>query len=125
MSSTGRFRRSDRLLDSRDYRRVSRRNQRAASRYFVVLRARPRAENDDSQRMRLGITVSRKVGNSVARNYIKRNVREWFRSARIGLDACDLVVIARRDAVRLRGRELGADLADLLARTGLAKSLSQ
>lgn len=66
---------------------------------------------------RLGITVSRKVGNSVARNYIKRNIREWFRTARQELDACDLVVIARRDASALRGAAFEAALEELLGRT--------
>lgn len=55
---------------------------------------------------RLGITVSKKVGNSVARSRIKRWIREAFRrhpELRPGVDtgvpgrAYDLVITAKRD----------------------------
>lgn len=45
---------------------------------------------------RLGITASRRVGNAVARNRIKRVVREAFRATRdIWPPGCDVVVIVR------------------------------
>ncbi len=51
---------------------------------------------------RLGVTVSRKVGNAVVRNRIKRRIREWFRADRSLVEnGRDLVVIARRPAVDL------------------------
>jgi ribonuclease P protein component len=125
VGSTGRFSRSERLLDSRDFKRVSRHGRRSASRYFVLLRApmrtapEPRGQSSSARqpaRIRLGVTVSRKVGNAVVRNYIKRSVREWFRSSRSGQEPGDLVVIARRDAARLRGAELAGALDQLLVR---------
>ena len=59
-----------------------------------------------SQRPRLGLTVSRKVGNAVIRNRVKRRVREWFRLERGRLSAgTEVVVIARREASRLSFEE--------------------
>ena len=54
-------------------------------------------DRGDTERARLGITVTRKVGNAVRRNRIKRLVREWFRGVREGVESCDLVVIAKRE----------------------------
>lgn len=51
------------------------------------------------ERSRLGLTVSRKVGNAVERNRIKRLVREYFRLNRHLLGKpLDINVIARRAA---------------------------
>lgn len=49
-------------------------------------------------RARIGITVSSKIGNAVARNRVKRWVREAFRTVRDELPPVELVVIARRGA---------------------------
>jgi ribonuclease P protein component len=47
---------------------------------------------------RLGLTVSRRMGNAVERNRWKRSLREAFRLAQRQLGACDLVCIPHRDA---------------------------
>lgn len=114
---TGRFRRSDRLLDARDFRRVMRQGRRLSSREVVVISAarvdsRPSLERSGS---RLGITASRKVGNAVVRNRFKRRVREWFRRRRAELDRdLDVVVIARRAGAGLGAAELDDRLSGLL-----------
>ena len=64
---------------------------------------------------RLGVTASRKTGNSPARNRIRRLVREFFRRHRAELEPPrDIVVIARPGAHLLPyaqvERELGGAL---------------
>jgi ribonuclease P protein component len=104
---TGRFRRPDRLLRSSDYRRVSKQGRRIASREFVVLITPTAARGslgpaNGAFTRRIGITVSRKVGNAVVRNRLKRSVREWFRRNRDALAGdIDMVVIARKPAAAL------------------------
>lgn len=45
------------------------------------------------------MTASRRVGNAVVRNRVKRRIREWFRQNRSELPTNrDLVVIARQGA---------------------------
>ncbi len=52
---------------------------------------------NDQDGPRLGITVTRKVGNAVRRNRIKRLFREIFRQNQHQLDAAlDLVINAHR-----------------------------
>ena len=59
--------------------------------------------------------MSRKVGNSVVRNRVKRSIREWFRTSRDGLDdGIDVVVIARRGAAMQSGSSISHELTTLL-----------
>ena len=65
---------------------------------------------------RLGVTVSRKVGNSVVRNRVKRRIRAWFRVARSAFpEAWDIVVIARPQAADLEFARTAKLLSRLVA----------
>jgi len=66
---------------------------------------------------RLGITVSRKVGNAVCRNRIKRWIREFYRQS--GLDSfpvVDINVVAKRHAGSLSHEELDQELQSVFVR---------
>ena len=68
-------------------------------------------------RTRLGITVSRKVGNAVCRNRIKRWTREYFRRHRACLTPpVDVNVVAKRHAGILSHDELDQELRSAFAR---------
>jgi len=74
----------------------------------------------NTERSRLGLVVSRRVGGAVERNRTKRVVREWFRQCRSQLPFnADFVVIARADAARLGTREAWTELRSLVARACL------
>jgi ribonuclease P protein component len=103
----------DRLRSSRDFRRVNEYGARVASPNFVVLAAR-RPSHACGETPRLGITVTRRVGNAVTRNRLKRRVREYFRRRRDVLTRpFDVVVIARRGAAGLRAHEVESELGSL------------
>jgi len=60
---------------------------------------------------RLGVTVSRKVGNAVARGHVRRRVREVFRQHKDWFPAgWDVVVIAKRRAAQATFQEALTDL---------------
>ena len=63
-------------------------------------------------RPRLGIIVSKRVGNAVARNHVKRRVREWFRHHLASLPAVDVVIIGRQGSPLLSGTQVAAELVD-------------
>lgn len=91
---TCRFPKSARLLRRPEFQRTLDKGQRAAASEIVVA-AHPTASEGGA---RLGLVVSRKVGNSVTRNRVKRRLREWFRQKRSALPGLDLVVIARSES---------------------------
>ncbi len=116
-----RFTRSDRLLRSSDFRFLRKRGKRAAGRYFVLLWA-VRASREESGSPRIGITVSRKVGNAVVRNRVKRRIREWYRKDRddLGCDL-DIVVIARPAVTELGTLETWEILREMVRRNSVGQ----
>jgi ribonuclease P protein component len=108
-----RLRRSARLRDGRDFRRVNRTGVRRAGPHFVAVVA----PSSPAQGPRLGLAVSRHVGNAVARNRVKRRVREWFRQRRASLPCgTDWVVIARAGAAQLDVHAAARELSELASR---------
>ena len=114
MEASGqRLPRGARLRDPRDFQRVNRSGVRRASTHFVAVVAPARSD----PQVKLGLAVSRRVGNAVERNRVKRHVREWFRHNRHRLPpATDWVVIARKGAAQLATPALASELGRLAAR---------
>ncbi|HKJ71042.1 MAG TPA: ribonuclease P protein component [Gammaproteobacteria bacterium] len=108
------FPQAQRLKRPEEFRRVFDQGSKAVGRFFVVF-ARP----VDGGPARLGVAVSRKVGNAVRRNRIKRVIREEFRQA-CGLGRRELVVVARTSAANAGRDELVRDLRSLWKRVSHA-----
>ena len=88
---------ANRISKRSEFGYLSRFGEKLQDRYFIVLFCPGRTE-----RTRLGVTVSRKVGNAVKRNRIKRFSREYFRLNRKELAGnWDINIIAKKDAADL------------------------
>jgi len=109
ISPTGPFPREARIRRSSEFREIAEVGRRHSSGAFVLI-VRPTASR--GRRARLGITASRKVGNAVVRNRVKRRIREWFRRDGQALIAGhDAVVIARAAAAGLGAAETFTELS--------------
>ena len=89
---TERFPKSSRLLRRWEYLRVQRGGKKLHTPGFLVLYKKNRIGNT-----RLGIAVSKKYGNSVQRNRIKRLLREVFRrNSQLFPQSVDIVFVPKR-----------------------------
>ena len=71
-------------------------------------------EKDRNHAARVGVSVSRKVGNSVVRHRIKRLVKECFRqNLEDWKDGCDYVIVARKEAKDKDYRQINSALHHL------------
>lgn len=89
-----------RVKTDRDFQRVFHEGTSVANRQFVIYYI-PRAQNTH---YRVGLSVSKRLGNAVKRNQIKRRIRHAVRT----LDhkyqlqpTCDFIIIARQPVSRL------------------------
>ncbi|OYX67369.1 MAG: ribonuclease P protein component [Sphingomonadales bacterium 32-64-17] len=89
---------------------------------FVLL-VRPNGGPDGGKGKRYGITVTKKIGNAVVRNRMKRRFRELLRAAlpEHGLADHDHVLIGRDGGVERDFARLGEELEQALARAAAGK----
>ena len=100
-----------RIRRSSDYERTWQEGKRHHTAHFVVI------VNPGREFSRLGITVSRKVGNAVCRNKFKRRIRDLFRNnyKHFGL-IVDISIIVKRHAGPLSRSQVDQELLTVFAR---------
>ncbi|MEW4488831.1 ribonuclease P protein component [Thalassoglobus sp. JC818] len=85
------FSREQRLRSGRDFERVYARKLRAGNEHLLIF-----ADRSPTGVTRIGLSVSRKNGNSVVRHRIRRLLKEAFRLSQSDLpDGIDLILIPR------------------------------
>jgi ribonuclease P protein component len=105
-----------RLKKRRDFLRVASRGKRAARPGLVL-----QAAAGTPDMLRMGFTVTKKVGNAVVRNRARRRLKEAARLTLPALPAAgwDLVLIGRDATVRRPFADLVADLKGALRQAGV------
>lgn len=106
------FAKANRILKRPDFLRLSKDGKKISNKHFVATYCPGQFENT-----RLGITVSKKVGNAAVRNRIKRFSREYFRLNRHMLAGClDINITARSAAAGLTPEQTFLSLKDVFDR---------
>jgi ribonuclease P protein component len=111
------FPKSARLLERRDFLFLQQRGQKRHSQHFLIITAPAQ-----QQRNRFGITASRRFGNAVVRNRMKRLLREFFRTHRAEITpARDIIVIPKAGAQQLTLPQITAELGKALAIVSISR----
>ena len=100
---------SESLKKKQDFQSVYRKGRSYANKLLVMY-----VLENNMERNRLGISVSKKVGNSVVRHHVTRLVRESYRlQENIFNSGLDIVVIARANAASASYAEIESALLHL------------
>ena len=119
------FSKDDRLRKRREFEECYATGVRVSGRHIQVFllddpRGQPRGDQPtgDPSRPRLGISVSRRVGNAVTRNRVRRRLREIFRRTRpqLSIGAARLVINARPSCAAAAFSELLEDYRSAVSR---------
>ena len=117
-SGQERFRRNQRLRSSRDFGRVRRKGRRVSGPTLALSYARQSAEVRGITRV--GFSVSKRVGDAVVRNRVKRRLREIVRRClpRV-VPGWDLILTPTAAAAQADFVALAGEIDELLRRAGL------
>ena len=100
---------SESLKKNRDFQRVYQKGTSKANRYLVMY-----VLENQYMKNRLGISVSKKVGNSVVRHRVTRLIRESYRLNETDFNkSLDIVVVARPSAKGKSFQEIESALLHL------------
>lgn len=107
-----------RLRDRSDFNRIYRHGRSFANSQFVVYWSK----RSETESFRMGVSVSKKLGNAVVRNRMRRVVKELVRlnAAQIE-DRTDFIIIVRRPALAMKTKELEKSMLHVLRKAGLLK----
>ena len=101
---------SESLKKNHDFQNVYRNGKSYANKYLVMY-----VLENNTNRNRLGISASKKIGNSVVRHRFARLVRESYRlHENIFNSGLDIVVVARKNAASVGYAEIEGALLHLL-----------
>ena len=104
-----RYPHSESLKKNRDFQLLYKEGRSRANRYLVLY-----VKENGLEKNRLGVSVSKKVGNSIVRHRITRLIRESYRLHEDMFNSgLDIVVIARSTAKDISYREVESALLHL------------
>ncbi len=104
-----------RIRTGKEYNNIYKLGKKMGGRYLLIyLRPSPLDVS------RFGIVVSKKVGNAVRRNRVKRQIREIIRHNKDKLKGrCNIVVIARHKIFGTSYKDLEKDFLNIMKKAGL------
>lgn len=103
------MKKSYRVKSEKDFNAIFNDKQSVANKKFVIYKL-----DREQKHFRVGLSVSKKLGNAVVRNRIKRKIRHVLLEHAHQLQSVDFVVIARKGVEELDYREIEQNLLHVL-----------
>ncbi len=104
------FPKKDRIINRKDFVNLNQLGKKFHTSHFVVI-----CKQNGLGITRLGITVSKKIGNSVKRNKVKRLIREFFRLYKAFFpQGYDIVIAAKKGAYGLEFWKIRDELGEII-----------
>jgi ribonuclease P protein component len=108
------FTKKERILKRADFVTLKRRGKRGYAKGFIIITTPNRGNIT-----RLGITVSKRVGNAAKRNRLKRLIREFFRLHKNAMPkGYDIMIVALKEDGNLTFSNVRGELGSLLEKNG-------
>jgi ribonuclease P protein component len=106
---------TSRLLKRSQYLELSKKGKKIHTGSFIAIVLQGATQNN-----RIGITVSKKVGNAVERNRIKRIIREYFRHRKDSFkEILDINIIGKKSLNGLENSQIIKKLEKLFSKIAL------
>ncbi|WAA12296.1 ribonuclease P protein component [Fervidibacillus halotolerans] len=104
-----------RIKKNEEFQRIFKKGKSAANRQFIIYRL-----ENERDHFRIGLSVSKKIGNAVVRNRIKRYIRQVFHELEQEIrPSYDLIIIARKPAKDMDYHEVKQSLIHVLKISGI------
>ncbi|RDI40872.1 ribonuclease P protein component [Falsibacillus pallidus] len=105
-----------RIKKNDEFQKVFKRGKSTANRQFVVYVLK----KEEQEHFRIGLSVSKKIGNAVKRNEIKRYVRQFFLEVKDEIQkGNDYIIIARKPAAEMDFHEVKKSLLHVFSRANV------
>ncbi len=106
------FSKADRIRKRSDFIRIGKTGIKRQNKNFILYYSKGLTEKS-----RIGITVTKRVGNAAKRNRIKRISREYYRLNRHKINGIwDMSIIAKRESAQTTSNELFQSLENIFSR---------
>ena len=103
----------ERIRKRKDFFRIYKKGSRFRGKYFVLVYL-----SNELQFSRMAVVASKKIGNAVVRNRVKRRMRTLYRTHKDKLpEAHDLVFITKRDIRNASWKEIRSECIEALEST--------
>nr|WP_281172490.1 ribonuclease P protein component [Ectobacillus panaciterrae] len=110
------MKKTNRIKKNAEFQAVFQKGKSSANRQFVLYCLDKPGQSD----FRIGLSVSKKVGNAVTRNHIKRMIRQVFTELKQCIDSeKDFVIIARKPCAEMTYEQVKSSLLHVMRRSGM------